>query len=118
MTSAEMKKLIEAGDGDFAEACEYYKGDGTWFVQTANAYSNKITTHWKRLLPWFQKVASSYALEFKDKVETMRNRLAVEGIAPHILLLPVEGRDGEKNIRAMAAALWEAAYKIGEKASS
>jgi hypothetical protein len=115
MPSAQMDKLLKAEDGDFAEAFEYYSGDGTLFVQTGNPYSNKITARWKRLLPWFQKLASSYALKFREKVEKMRNRLAVEGVAPHILFLPIEGRDGEKNIRAMAAALWEAAYKIGEK---
>ncbi len=115
MAGSQVEKLVKAEDRDFAEACEYYSGDGTWFVQTANPFNNNITARWNRLLPWFQKVASRYALEFKDKVEKMRNRLAVEGVAPHVLLLPIEGRDGEKNIRAIAAALWEVAYKIGEK---
>ena len=118
MTSAQMKKLIEAEDGDFAEACEYYQGDGTLFIQTANAYSNKITAQWKRLLPWYQKVAASYALEFKDKVENMRNRLLLEGLTDEILLMPIEGKYGEKRVRNIAAKLWELAYKTGEKGVS
>jgi len=116
MTSAQMKKLIEAEDGDFAEACEYYQGDGTLFVHTANAYSNKITAQWKRLLPWYQKLAASYALEFKDKVETMRNRFLLEGMTgDEVLLMPVEGKYGEQRVRNLAAKLWELAYKTGEK---
>jgi hypothetical protein len=118
MSSAEMKVLIDAHDGDFAEATEYHHGDGVLFIQTANAYSNKITAHWKRLLPWYQKVSASYVLEFKDKVEKMCNRFAVEGIADETLLLPVEGKDGEKRIRAIAATLWGLAFRIREKAAS
>lgn len=111
MTSAQMKSLIDAEDGDFAEACEYYQGDGTLFIQTANAYSNKITAHWKRLLPWYQKVAASYALEFRDKVETMRNRFLLEGLTDEALLMPIEGKFGEKRARNIAAKLWELAYR-------
>lgn len=114
MTSAQMKVLIDAHDGDFAEACEYHSGDGKLFVGTGDAYGNQITARWKRLYPWYQKVAASYALEFKDKVEKIRNRFAVEGITDDVLLLPVEGKEGEKHIRAIAMRLWELAFKIGE----
>jgi hypothetical protein len=114
MPSSKMEELITAEDGDFAEACEYYKGDGAFFIQTTNALSNKITAHWTRLLPWYQKIAASYALELRNKVETMRNRFAVEGMADAVLLFSVEGKDGEKNIRAIAAKLWELAFKVGK----
>jgi hypothetical protein len=72
----------------------------------------------KRLSPWYQKVDAKYAIEMKGKVETMRNRFAVEGMADSTLLLPVEGKDGEKTIRAIAAKLWELAYKLSEKGIS
>jgi len=110
-----MKELIDAEDGDFAEACEYYQGDGALFIQTANPYSNKITAQWKRLLPWYQKVAASYALEFAERVEKMRYRFTLEGMGDGVFFLPIQGRDGERHIRAIAAKLWELAYKSGEK---
>jgi hypothetical protein len=115
MPTAQMDALVRAEDGDFAEACEYYQGDGQLFIQTANSYSNKITARWKRLLPWYQKLAASYALELKDKVETMRNRFIIEGFTDEVLLLPIEGKGGEKRVRAIAAKLWELAYRVGEK---
>jgi hypothetical protein len=74
-----------------------------------------MTASWKRLLLWYQKVAAAYALEFKDKVDKMRNRFVVEGITSDPLLLRVEGKDGEKRIRGIAATLWEFAFKVGEK---
>ena len=115
MNSSQTDALVRAEDGDFAEACEYHFGDGTRFRQTAQGLENQMTARWKRLLPWYQKVGASYALEFKAKVENLRNRFLVEGITDDVLLLPIEGRDGEKHIRAIAAKLWGLAYKIGEK---
>jgi hypothetical protein len=118
MTSSQMRELIDADDGDFGEAMEYHQGDGVLFIQTANAYSNKITARWKRLLPWYQKVGASYALDFKDKVDKIRNRFVLEGMTADALLLPVEGKEGEKRIRDIAATLWELAFKISEKGAS
>lgn len=114
MTASQMKALINAQDGDYAEAVQYHLG---WdaFTQTALGLENQMTARWKRLYPWYQKVGASYALEFKDKVEKLRNRFLVEGITDDVLLLPIEGRDGEKHIRDIAAKLWELAYKSGEK---
>jgi hypothetical protein len=113
MTSAQMKTLILANDGDFLEACEYYRPGGIAF--SPSQLESQLASHMKRLLPWYQKVAASYVLELKNKVETMSNRLAIEGVADSIFLASVEGRDGEKTIRAMAAKLWELAFKLGEK---
>jgi len=113
MTSVQMRSLIDAHDGDFLEACEYYRPGGIPFSPTQ--LESQLTSHMKRLFPWYQRVAASYALELQNKVETMRNRLAVEGMADSIFSLSVEGRDGEKTIRAMAAKLWELAFKLGEK---
>jgi hypothetical protein len=113
MNSAQMKVLIEAQDGEFLEACEYYRPGGIAF--TRQALENQLTVRWTRLLPWYQKVEASYALEFKGKVDTLRHRFAVEGITDNVLLRPIEGKDGEQHIRAIAAAFWELAYKVGEK---
>jgi hypothetical protein len=110
MTSAQTRELIEAKDGDFFEANEYYRP----VAFTRQGLGNQPTVHMTRLLPWYQKVEAAYALTLKSKVETIRNRFAVEGMANDVLLVSVEGRDGEKNIRTIAAKLWELAFKIGE----
>jgi hypothetical protein len=83
-----MKALIQANDGDFLEACEYYRQGSITFSPTQ--LESQVTRHMKRLLPWYQKVAAKYALEMKGKVETMRNRFAVEGMADSTLLLPAD----------------------------
>jgi hypothetical protein len=116
MTAAQTKALIEAEDGDFSEACEYYRPDSLAF--THQGLKDQPRAHWKRLLPWYQKVEAGYTLELKTEVETMRNRFAMYGVSDGVLLLPVEGKDADKNIRAMAAKFWELAYKIGEEGSS
>jgi hypothetical protein len=114
MTSAETKRLIEAEDGDFAEACEYY-GNGRLFNVTPGTHANTIVARMTRLWPWYERLRAGYELEFKSSVEQIRNRLALEALADSTLLLPVEGRDGVKNVRAIAAKLWELAGKLGEK---
>jgi len=113
MTGAQMEVLIKANDGDFLEACEYYRPGGIAF--TRQGLENQITSHWTRLLPWYRKVEAAYALELKTKVQTMCNRFLMYGISDNELPFPVEGKDAEKNIRAMASTFWELAYKVGEK---
>jgi hypothetical protein len=115
MTADQMKVVINAQDGDYLEAFQYYlKWDGF----TTQALANENTARWTRLYPWYQRLAASYALEFKDKVEQLRNRFLVAGITNVVLPSPIEGRDGEKDIRAIAAKLWELAYKAGDKGIS
>jgi len=119
MPSAQVEALARAQDGDFSEACEYHSRDGAWFLprawQNAQGPQNEIMARWNRLYPWYQKVSSKYALELKDRVETLRHRLIVEGLDDDALSLPIEGRDGVSNVRKIAATLWELAYKAGEK---
>jgi hypothetical protein len=110
---AQMQALMDANDGDFLEACEYYRKDGNPFSPAQ--LENQPIAHMTRLFPWYQRVSSSYALNFKGKVDIMRHRFAVEGLPDNIFLLPIEGKKGEKNIRSIAAKLWELAYKISEK---
>ncbi len=114
MTSAQMKALINANDGDFLEAVEYYRPGEVAF--TREGLENQLTSQWARLLPWYQKLEAAYALKgFKGKVETLRNRFLLEGIMDNVLLMPIEGKYGAERIRNIAAKLWELAYKIGEK---
>jgi hypothetical protein len=115
MTGAQMEALIKANDGDFLEACEYYRPGGIAF--TRQGLENQLTSHWTRLLPWYRKVEAAYALELRSKVETMCNRFLMYGFSDNELPCPVEGRDAEKNIRTMASKFWELAYKVGEKGS-
>lgn len=108
MPSDKMKTLIEAGDIDFAEACEYYELGG---AQPAKLNA-PVIAKWKQKYPWYQKLEAGYALRFKDRVETLRNRFLLEGITDDgAFQLPVEYRDGAKNIRTIAAKCWEFAYR-------
>jgi hypothetical protein len=113
MHSGEMKKLCNAHDGDWLEAVEYY-GNGQ-FLLTQQGYSSEIVARCNRLLPWYEKVKARYALEFKEKVETLSYRFAVEAVSDGKLLVPIQGRDGIKNIRAVASKLWELSYTVAEK---
>src|ERR1017187_2228451 len=117
MPASQMKALIEAKDGDFLEACEYYRPGDTAF--TRQRLENQITGRWMRLLPWYQKLEAAYTLKgFKEKVETLRNRFLLDGITDEVLLMPIEGKYGEQRIRNIAAKIWELAYKIGEKGTA
>jgi len=114
MTSAQMKTLINANDGDFLEAVEYYRPGEIAF--TREGLENQLTSKWTRLLPWYQKLEATYSLEgFKDKVERLRNRFLLEGITDNVFLMPIEGKHGVERIRNIASKLWELAYKTGEK---
>ena len=115
MSSAESKRLIEAQDGDYLEACEYHFGDGHLPLKSEQGLQNAIMANMNRLWPWYEKVRASYALEWKGEIEKMWNRFSAEGLADDGLLLPVDGRDGIKSMRAIAAKLWELAYKLRAK---
>ena len=116
MSSDETMRLIESEDGDFAEACEYY-GNGQLFNVSPGTHANTIVARMTRLWPWYDKLRAGYELEFKGAVEQIRNHFATEGLGDSTLLLPVEGRDGVKNVRAIAAKLWELAGRLGEKSA-
>ncbi|MGD0415278.1 MAG: hypothetical protein ABSA80_08005 [Terriglobales bacterium] len=93
MTSAQMKTLINAKDGDFLEAVEYYRPGEVAF--TREGLENQPTSKWTRLLPWYQKLEATYSLEgFKDKVERLRNRFLLEGMTDNAFLMPIEGKNG------------------------
>jgi hypothetical protein len=115
MSAAETKRLIEAEDGDFAEACEYYFGDGHFQPRTADGLLNSMMARMYRLWPFYEKVKASYELELAPKVREIWNRFTVEELADDRLILPVDGRDGIKNIKTIAATLWELSYKLSEK---
>jgi pyruvate/2-oxoglutarate dehydrogenase complex dihydrolipoamide acyltransferase (E2) component len=65
--------------------------------------------------PWYEKVRASYELEFRTEVEKMYNRFSVEGLTDDVLKVPIQGKMGRENIRAIASKLWELAYKMREK---
>lgn len=109
------KELIESNDGAYFEACEYHFGNGHLHIETAEGLQNLTMSRFMRLWPWYEKVKASYALDFKDKVERIQHRFTIEGLMDDGLSLPVDGRDGVKNIKAIAAKLWELAYKVEEK---
>jgi hypothetical protein len=119
MPLSKSRALVVNQDGDYAEACEYHSRDGAWFFprtwQNQDGMVNEMMTRWNRLYPWYQKVASGYALEMKTRVETLRHRFIVDGLDDESISLPVEGRDGAKNIGAIAKAFWLLAYKARER---
>jgi hypothetical protein len=116
MSSAQTKVLIQAQDGDFFDACEYHFGHKNYFGQTAQGLENESTARVTRMYAWYQKLEAAYALEgLKEKVERLRNRFVVEGVAADALIVPIPYKDSEKHIRSIAAKLWELAYKAGDK---
>lgn len=117
MPSAEMKSLILENDKDFDFACEYYYGGNIaeGGPQTADEMHKFMMARFMLLHPWYEKVRASYELEFRVEVERMYNRFAIEGLGDDILKVPVDGKMGRENIRAIASKLWELAYKVREK---
>lgn len=114
MPEAQSRKLVESNDGEYAEACEYHFGKGTMRLSQEGLYQ-QLTAHNRRLWPWYDKVADAYDERFKGKVESMKRRLTVEGMAADSLLVTIGGPHGAANIRAIAAKLWELAYGLKEK---
>jgi hypothetical protein len=113
MSSTEMRRLIDRNDGDFIEACEYYKPGKLQL--TREGLNSQIIAHCTRLFPWYEKVRARYALEYKAQVEQLRDRFTLYGILDDdTLVSPVQGKDGVNTIRAIARKLWEMAYKLSE----
>lgn len=107
-----------AHDRDFEFACEfYYGGASTDGPRNADQLERNILARTSLLDPWYDKISASYILQFQPTVERMRNqfRAAGEPDSDNALLMPVQGRSGRENIKAIARKLWELAYKIQEK---
>jgi len=115
MSTNESRRLIEVQDGDFSEASAFHNGDNRIFPITGETLYRGIAHRHKRLVPWYEKLRASYALEFKAKVVEIHNRFAVEGFSDTGLLMEVECFDGLKNLRSIAELLWVLAYKLEEK---
>ena len=104
MTSDEMGRLIKANDGDFAEAYEFHKGDGGAFAQHHFRWESSWRTS-EGSGPG-TKSAGRLCLTVQRGRRTHAYPFAVEGLADDGLLLPVDGRDGVKNIKTIASRLW------------
>jgi hypothetical protein len=119
MNSAQMKVLINAQDGDFFDACEYYFGDKHHFGQTAQGVQNELIVRSTRMLTWYRKFQAAYDLQgLKGKVEALRNRFTVEGVEADALIAPIPYKDSAQHIRSVAAKLWELAFEIGAKGNT
>lgn len=117
MSSAETKRLILANNRDFDFACEYYYGGNVSEEgpRTSEELQKLMMARFMLLDPWYEKVRARYALEFGHEVEQMYNRFSIEGFTDDVLRVPVQGKMGRENIRAIASKLWELAYKVREK---
>jgi hypothetical protein len=117
MPSAKMKELINSNDPDFSDACEIFYGqkDPNGPPLTAAGFARGLAATAKMMNPWYEKVKASYALEFRDKVERLRNRFAVEGLPEDALLTQVEGSQCADRIRYVSSKLWELGYRIAER---
>jgi hypothetical protein len=118
MSSAEVKRLVSENNKDFDFACEFYYGGQTGGPMTSEQLQTLMMARFMLLDPWYEQVRAKYALEFRDEVERMYNRFASEGLTDDVLHVPVQGKMGRENIRAIASKLWELAYKIREKGVS
>src|SRR5271167_2559657 len=99
MSSEETRKLVEAKDGDFSEACAFHEGDQRIFDMSADSMYRGMMHRHNRMVPWYERLRGSYALEIRPKVEELYNRFAVEGLSEGDLLLPVQDFDGVKNVQ-------------------
>jgi len=111
---------LDMNDKDLDFACEFHFGgnvsDGG--PQTSEELQKLMMARFMILDPWYEKVRASYALEFRSEVERMYNRFSIEGFTDDVLDVPVQGKMGRENIRAIASKLWELAYKVREKGIS
>jgi hypothetical protein len=115
LSATETKRLIETKDGDFSEACAYHDGDQRIFDISADSLYRGMQNRHVRMLPWYEKLRASYALELKSKVEEIRNRFSIEGLSDGVLILPVQDFNGLKNVQLIAAKLWELAFTLEER---
>lgn len=113
----ESKRLINANDKDFDFASEYYFGGNVAAggPQTADQLHSLMMARFMLLDPWYEKVRAAYELEFRNDVAKMYNRFVLEGLTDEILNVPIQGKMGRENVRAIASKLWELAYKVREK---
>jgi hypothetical protein len=118
MPSDEMDRLTRSNDPDFIEACEMASNSNGLFRLAEQGYTPQEIARCTRLFPYYDKLRARYELEFRQRIETMRNRLSVEGVSDgNGLLLQVEGKHAIQNIRAIASNLWKMAYTISERKS-
>jgi hypothetical protein len=117
MSLAESKRLIETADGDYEDSMYFYYGDTHSHPRSTNpdAVARAITVRMRRLVPFYDKVRAGFELEFAERVKQLSNRLTLNGMADDRLALPIDGRRSVANIRTIAAALWEVAYKLAER---
>ncbi|MGB6742390.1 MAG: hypothetical protein WBE38_01950, partial [Terracidiphilus sp.] len=117
MSSSQTKKLIEKKDKDFDFACEFYYGGNIseGGPKTADQLHALMMARFMLLDPWYEKVRAGYELEFRSEVEATYNRFALEQLSDEILKVPIQGKMGRENVRAIASKLWELAYKLREK---
>lgn len=122
MPESKSRALIHSDDSDYRESCEYHFGEanarnGGPFLKTADQLHASLMAHYRLLNPWYEGVASKYALDFREKVERIRTRFIVEGINDDddVLLQPIIGRKGPETMRTISAKIWELAYKVGER---
>lgn len=119
MSSEDTGRLIRANDKDFDFACEYWFGgaDGVQDgVRTEDQLAKLLMARFRLLDPWYEKVTAGYELEYRQEVERMRHRFALEGLSDdNLLQVPIQGKLGRENIKSIAAKLWELAYKVREK---
>ena len=115
-----VEQLIRKNNKDFDFACDFYFGGNITEggPKTSEELQKLMMARFMLLDPWYEKVRAKYALEFRDEVERMYNRFSIEGLTDEVLHVPVQGKIGRENIRAIAWKLWELAYKIREKGVS
>ena len=118
MSLLQSKRLINSNDKDYDFACEFYFGGADGVVdgvRTASQLETLMLARYRLLDPWYEKVTAAYNLEFRDEVEKMRNRFALEGLSEDVLLVPIIGKMGRENIKAIAGKLWELSHRVREK---
>jgi hypothetical protein len=114
LSSAEVKRLVETQDGDYAEASAFYADDDRLFIHPEqNVYSN-IFRNCKRLYPWYERLRAEFAHQFRLTLEYQHRELLRAGIADVTLLTQVEGCKGVERARSIASRLWQSAFEAAK----
>lgn len=120
MSMPNARRLIEEDDRDYSLACEFWFGervdDPPNFRPDVESVVRGQLVRGSVQDPWIDKVRALFAeRNFPSRIESVRNRFAIEGLSENDLNVPVGGLEARKAILRIAQELWMLAYKVREK---
>jgi hypothetical protein len=120
MPRGKAKGLIADGDQDYEISCKFWLGtvadNPSEFIADAHNEEVAIMERTRFQNSWYDKLPAAFAEEkFPERIQSMRNRFAIEGLGDNDLNAPVSGLEARKTILKIADELWMLAYKVRAK---